>query len=154
MKTVLSQPLLRLSLFLWLPLFFGCASQQSLGSLSLEPKYSEDQTLERIQRDWEAHYISYIGRFQGSPTAVVFDPKEDDRALRQAGWTQVEDAETLRDVIQWVRSTQFDPRLYQILGPGGEFYGYLYSAWDNHVLVKLADENTLTVYIQEVPIHF
>jgi hypothetical protein len=144
-----------MALFLWLTLLlFGCASQQSLGGLSLEPKYSEDQTLQRLQRNWEAHHIYYIGRFQGSPTAVVFDPKEGGRALRQVGWTRVEDAETLRDVIQWVRSTQFDPRLHQVLGPDGQFYGYLYSAWDNHVLVKLVDEQTLAVYIQEVPIYF
>jgi len=155
MKRTRPYPLLGILLvFLSLAGISACSGGRSLGTLALEPKYSEDQTLERLQRDWESYHIYYIGRFEDSPSAVVFDPKDDNRVLRQSGWTEATDSETLRNVVGWVRNTQISPRLHQVLGPEGHFYGYLYSAWDNHVVVRQMDEHTLAVHVQQVPVQF
>lgn len=155
MKRTRPYPLLGILLvFLSLAGISACSGGRSLGTLALEPKYSEDQTLERLQRDWESYHIYYIGRFEDSPSAVVFDPKDDNRVLRQSGWTEATDSETLRNVVGWVRNTQISPRLHQVLGPEGHFYGYLYSAWDNHVVVRQVDEHTLAVHVQQVPVQF
>ena len=79
----------------------------------------------------------------------MFDPKNNDKTLQPSDrWTKLDDKESVTEVISWIKiqdSSNFYPRLYRILGPDDQFYGYLFSAW-NHLTTKVVDDRTLRVY--------
>jgi len=68
-------------------------------------------------------------------------------------WIKAEDKETLLELIGWIRTyIQFDPRLWRILGPDDQCYGYLFFAW-GHVVIKAVDDRTMFVYDLESPLY-
>ena len=63
-------------------------------------------------------------------------------------WIKIEDKETLSALIGWIKNyIQFDPRLWRIVGPDDQFYGYLFFAW-GHVVIKSI--NDTTIYVHDV----
>lgn len=57
------------------------------------------------------------------------------------------------ELIGWIRTyIQFDPRLWRILGPDDQFYGYLFFAW-GHAVIKAVDDKTMYVYDLESPLY-
>jgi len=83
----------------------------------------------------------------------MFDPKNDDKILTGDKWIKIEDKETLSELIGWIRTyIQFDPRLWRILGPDDQFYGYLFFAW-GHVVIKVVDDRTMYMYDLESPLY-
>jgi len=63
------------------------------------------------------HYtIYYAGMQTGFPSAIMFDPKGDERKLLpHEYWVQVKDQETVSEIITAVQAGSFVPRLYRIL---------------------------------------
>ena len=79
---------------------------------------------------------------------ALFDPKRNDKTLVADKWMKVEDQETLSQVITSIEAKNRYPRLYQILGPNDEFYGYMYLGPSWHfvtVTAKVIDSNSLWI---------
>lgn len=88
----------------------------------------------------------------------MFDPKNDDKVLTGDKWIKVEDQETLLELIGWIGTyIEFDPRLWRILGPDDQYYGYLFFAWGHVVIkavvIKAVDDGTMFVYDLESPLY-
>lgn len=122
--------------------FSGCG----YGGLRLQPRGKDKATPEGLARDWKGYDIHFAGIAIEKPSALIFDPEGDGKRLEvHPWWTRVEDQQTLLEVIKWMDSRRdFDPVVWRILGPNGDFYGYMYTAW-THARVKVIDENTLWV---------
>jgi len=61
---------------------------------------------------------------------------------------KVEDEGTLSQIITSMEAKNRYPRLYQILGPNDEFYGYMYLGPSRHfvtVTAKVIDSNSLLI---------
>ena len=138
-------------------LFSGCASMLA-GYGKLRPQSVRDQrvAIGELEENWEDYVIHYAGLSVGSPAAIMFDPKDDDRTLTGEKWIKVEDKETLSELIGWMKTyTEFNPQIWRILGPNNEFFGYLfYPSHRTHldnVVIKVIDDKTMYVYDVESP---
>jgi hypothetical protein len=127
--------------FLW-----GCAPY---GKLRLQTGPGEKMTLEQLEENWQDYNVLFAGVHSKLPSAVLFDRKDDNITLTGDRWFRVQDKETLIDLIDWVKREPpigaYYPRLWEMQGPDGSFYGYMFTAWTNAVM-KVVDENTVMVY--------
>ena len=132
--------------FVLIFLMSGCANY---GKFRLESGRAEKMTIQELQENWDDFSIYYADwRSVGWTGGIIFDPKKDDKTLVGDKWMKVEDEETLSQVITSIEAKNSYPRLYQILGPNNEFYGYMYLGprRDNvNVFAKVIDSNSLRV---------
>ena len=132
----------------------GCSGY---GKLRLQSRYGDDVTIEKLQENLPDYTVYYAGYAIDNPSGIMFDPKNNDRTLQPTErWTKLDDKESAIEVISWIKiqdSSDFYPRLYRILGPDDQFYGYLFSAWD-HLMTKVVDDKTLRVYDLPDPPHY
>ena len=61
--------------------FFG-----SYGKLRVQPRGPERVTIEILEERWEDYDVYFAGPWIGRPSAVMFDPKDDDRKLVPHKW--------------------------------------------------------------------
>jgi hypothetical protein len=138
-------------------LFSGCASIiPGYGKLWPQPMRGERVAIEQLVENWGDYVIHYAGLNVGNPAGIMFDPKDDDRTLTGDKWIKVEDKETLSELIGWMKSyTEYYPRIWRILGPNNEFFGYLfypsYRMYADNVVIKVIDDKTMYVYDVESP---
>lgn len=124
----------------------GCANY---GKLRLESGRAEKMTIKELQEtlgDYSVYYADW--RSVGWPGGIIFDPERDDKTLVGDKWMKVEDEETLSQVITSIEAKNRYPRLYQILGPNDDFYGYMYLGPGRdyvNVFAKVIDSNSLWI---------
>jgi hypothetical protein len=120
-----------------------------------------------LEKNWRDYTVYYRGVHAGLASGVLFDPKGDDRTLADTRkpwestggrWVEVtknEEANTEKEIARLINAIrvqrwgQFYARLYRIMGPDGDFYGYLYTAWNRAVISS--DNGTFTVLIYDDP---
>jgi hypothetical protein len=119
------------------------------GKLRLPTGPGDRMTLAQLEENWQNYNVLYAGQHRKLPSAVLFDRTDDNITLTGDRWFPVEDRETLKDLIDWIKREQpigvYYPRVWEMRGPDGSFYGYMYTAWTNAVM-KVVDENTVFVY--------
>lgn len=122
---------------------WGCSQW---GGLRLQPQGKGKATPEELARNWKEYNVYFTGIAVEKPSALIFDPKGDNKNLEvHPWWAKVEDQETILEVIKWMEFRRdFDPVVWRIIGPNGDFYGYMYTAW-THARVKVLGENTVWV---------
>jgi hypothetical protein len=106
---------------------FGCATS---GGNRYEALSQGDQgrMLEQIEKNWRDYDIYSDGPV-GTTSAVIFDPKNDDRKLIGDGYIKLEDERSVDAAIGTIRAyVQFQPVLYRITDDQGRFYGFVYIA--------------------------
>jgi hypothetical protein len=131
----------------------GCASFKGMGMLSAPGTYGKSVTLQDLVKNWHAYTIYYAGLSEDTPAALLFDPKNDDKTLTGKRWERVKDKKILTSMISFIKGyAQFDPRLYSIIGPDKEVYGYVFSP-TNEVYLKVLNGKTIYVYDVESPLY-
>ena len=134
-------------------LMSGCMWLKTYGRLASPSINGHRVTVEDLKQNWDDYTVYYTGMSPGNPGGVIFDPKEDNRALVGDRWVKVENQETVSKIIYGVRTDiEFFPALYMILGPDDQFYGYLYFSWGFPVF-KVIDDKTLYVYELQSPVY-
>jgi hypothetical protein len=134
-----------------LPLL-GCAGLHAYGSLRLLAGGKEGVTMERLVDRWQDYDIYYSGIAVHKPSAILFDPKGDEKTLQvHPWWVRVEKKDMLLEILKWMDFyRRFPPRLRAVLGPDNAFFGYMYTPWD-HALIKVVDDKTLWVNELSMP---
>jgi hypothetical protein len=122
----------------------GCSGLGQWGRLGLQPQGEGKVTPEQLAKTWKEYNVYFAGIVYDKPSALIFDPKGDGKTLQvHPWWERVEDEKTLQEILTWMGFRKdFDPVVWRILGPKGDFYGYMYTAW-NHARIKSVDENTI-----------
>ena len=144
----------RSSIFVWvlaaLACLWGCASY---GKLRLQRGPGEKMTVEQLVENWQGYHVLFAGVNRKLPSAVLFDRKDDNITVTGDRWFPVEDKGVLEDLIRWIKHQQpigiYYPRLWEMRGPNGALYGYMFTAWTSAVM-KVVDENT--VMVQDLPL--
>jgi len=127
-------------------LIYGCAQLKGYGKIRVLPRHEEKVSLQELETNWQDYTIYYAGLSVDTAAAIMFDPKNDDKTLIGDNWIKIEDKETLSALIGWIKNyIQSDPRLWRIVGPDDQFYGYLFFAW-GHVVIKSINDTTMYVY--------
>jgi len=139
--------------FVALLLFGGCATLRSGGVAGVTGPSGQTVTLRELQKNRNDYNIYYAGISDDTPTALLFDPKNDDKNLTGKRWEKVEDKESLSSMITFIKNyVNFDPKLYAIVGPDHQVYGYVFSP-TNEVYMKVEDRKTIYVYDVESPLY-
>ena len=129
----------------------GCATYTGARSQMV---YGNRITVQGLVKDWQNHNIYFTGHGRGHPSAVLFEPKDDDRAIIADRWWKVETYEVLADLVDSIQRQLpigfYYPRLLELVGPDNHRYGYALTSWD-HVVVKLIDDRTMVVYDLPLP---
>jgi hypothetical protein len=131
-------------------LISGCTTTQ-YGKLQM-PDRPDRVTVETLKKNWEDYEINYAGVHAGHPSAVLFERKDDDRGFATGRWFGVRDKELLDDLIDSIQKqlpvAGYYPRLWDVLGPDGHLYGYLFTSWD-HAVLRAVDKKTL--FVDDLP---
>ncbi len=137
------------------------------GRLEVASRGAEHMTIKELEKEWRDYTVYYRGVDIGLASAALFDPKGDDHALADTRkpwestggrWVEVignDEASTEREISRLINAIRvqrwgsFYPRLYRIMGPDGDFCGYLYMAWSGAVI--RSDNGTFTVQVYDEP---
>jgi hypothetical protein len=116
--------------------------------------YGNRITVQDLVKDWQNYTLYFTGHGRGHPSAVLFEPKNDDRVIIADRWWKVETYEILTDLVDSIQRqlpiAYYYPRLLELLGPDNHRYGYVFTSWD-HVVAKLVDDRTMVVYDLPLP---
>ena len=128
-----------------LVLMSGCYWLESYGKLSAPSGSAGKMTIQELEENWQDYTIYHAGVNTGFPTAIMFDPKGDERKLlTHKWWVEVKDRETVSELLVSIHASQFYPGFWRILGPDNQLYGYMYTVrWDAHI--KVVDDRTMWV---------
>jgi hypothetical protein len=129
-------------------LFSGCSWQ---GTYTVVPPVSGNVTIQTLLENWQDYNVYFAGLGVGNPSAVMFDPKNDDRVITVDRWSKVESRKVLADLIDSIqRQTGFYyPKLLEIRGPHGHLYGFIFTAWDVVLTKMIGDRN---IFIFNIPL--
>ena len=129
----------------------GCATYTGARSQMV---YGSRITVQGLVKDWQNYNIYFTGHGRGHPSAVLFEPKDDDCVIIADRWWKVETYEVLADLVDSIQRQLpigfYYPRLLELVGPDNHRYGYVFTSWD-HVVVKLIDDRTMVVYDLPLP---
>ena len=124
----------------------GCAGTVKLHS---EERGAQASLIQELLAKWEGYTI-YAAIWPGEkPVALLFDPRSDDRIILADGWSKVDTYTELASLMKWMPSGQ-SPRLFQVLGPDGHLFGYLYAAVPA-IQTQVVDARTLRFYRVKPP---
>jgi hypothetical protein len=128
----------------------GCLGQ---GTYRVVPPVSGNVTIQTLMENWQDYIVYYAGLGPNHPSAVMFDRKDDDRVIAVDRWTRVESRELLGDLIDSIRrqiGSSYYPKLFEIRGPDGHVYGFMFTAWGG-VSTKMIDDRTMFVFDIPLP---
>lgn len=135
-------------------LLAGCTGYGRLERIS---RSDEKITIENLVAHVGEYDVYYSGYDLDNASGIIFDPKNDFRKLVPSDrWRPVVGETAVADLVSWIQvqsSLGYFPTLHRIRGPAGEFYGYLYSGW-NDLITKVIGENSLLVYDLPDPPHY
>ncbi len=130
-----------------LAFIMGCSG--NYGKLSKQTGTEDKMTLAELRENWEEYTIYYSYRWDSRPSAIMFDPKNNDKKLVGDSWYKIEDQEALSETIRTIQQ-QYDYAKVEIIeGPDNKFFGYMYYPYWLHIPVKIVDERTL--YVSTLP---
>ena len=131
----------------------GCALAAPVSRLETVPRAEQREKLEDLRKNWQL-YTVYSDGPVNSTSALIFDPKSDDRRLIGFQYVKVESTRNLQSAMNWIGSyVQYDPRLYKIFDEEGGFYGWVYIALYRPI-PRRVDEGTLMLPKYLSPLHW
>ena len=108
-------------------------------------------TIGELEENWDNYDIYYAGLSYKSPSAIMFDPKNDGKRLIGIKWMPVTEKSVVVTIVEWLDSyVNYPPTLWKILGPKGDFYGYIYTSAMEQVVIEEIEPNTLK--IENIPL--
>lgn len=131
----------------------GCALTFPGGRLETIPRSDQRAMLEDLTKNWRLYDVYSDGPVT-STSALVFDPKNDDRRLTGFQYVKVESRGHVQSAVNWIDSyVQYDPRLYRVFDEEGAFYGWVYIALHRPV-PRRVDEGLLMLPKYMSPLHW
>ncbi len=121
----------------------GCSGDY--GKIGKQTDLDNKMTLAELRENWEAYTIYYCYRWNSRPSALMFDPKNNDKTLIGDGWYKIEDQQTLSETIKIIQQQYDYAKVEVITGPDNQVFGYMYYPFYLYVPVKVVDERTLHV---------
>ncbi len=128
----------------------GCLGLEKYGSIrAARGPYAND--IQNLVSHWEQYHIYYAGLSYKSPSAIIFNPKEGNKRIVSSKWMPVTDHTVVTTIVKWLDSyINYPPDLSVILGPGGDFFGYVYTSAVEQVVVREIEPNTL--FVEDIPL--
>ena len=129
-----------LMVLIWALFISGCANQ---GRLRTQPKSGIAAAVEDIKENYDEFVIHANEWPAGEVSAIVFDPRRDNRRIENDGWTEVTSKEQLSKLVDRSKRNIYR-QFFKIYGPNDQFFGYLLGG-ERYVFFQTIDTNTLKV---------
>ena len=121
--------------------FYGCADYGSI-----KPTTLQEVTIETLVKNWMNYKVYMTGLDINEPTALIFVPKNDGRAIISDRFYNVVSEESLLKMVVWLKTNDlYYPYVWRAVGPDGQFFGYVYTGY-THFILKMVDEKTMLLY--------
>jgi hypothetical protein len=118
----------------------GCANQGRLRAL---PRAGIAAAVEDIKENYDEFVIHANEWPAGEVSAIVFDPRGDNRTIQTDGWTRVTSKEQLSKLVERSKRNIY-LQFFKIYGPNDQFFGYMLGG-ARYVFFQTIDTNTLKV---------
>ena len=119
----------------------GCSNY---GKIVKSDEDNDRLSIYTLENTWEKYTVYYTWT-RKAYHALLFDPKEGKQSLIVRRWIQIKDKETLSRVIADMNNHRYRPAMYNMVGPKGHPYGYVYST-KGWIIAKAIDDTTMQVY--------
>jgi hypothetical protein len=128
----------------------GCLGLEKYGKIRVADG-EHASTIQNLIENWQEYHIYYAGLSYKSPSAIMFNPKQGDKRVVSQKWVPVTDQSVAITIVKWLDSyVNFPPTLWKILGPQGDFFGYVYTSAEEQVVVREIEPNTL--FVEDIPL--
>jgi hypothetical protein len=132
--------------------FTGCSIYGKIKKVSLT---QQEKEIDSLLADLAEYNVFYSGYGEKNPSGIMFDPKKDKKQITFSDrWTKIEGQREIAGIMEWIRMGRYpgyDPVLSKILGPDGQFYGYLFTGW-SYVVIRGVTTDTVYIYdLQDPP---
>ena len=128
--------------FTWLILIYGCAGYYQY---SLKKPPEGEISIENLEANWTDFFVYYTKvRGNTGNTALIFNPKNDDKVINARHWSKVLNDQTFSNIMAKMKR-KGHTNIYRIVGPEGQFFGYMVAA-RCLLVARLVDKKTLDVY--------
>ncbi len=128
-------------------LLSGCSGY---GKIAAQRGKTGVVTIDHLISDMGSYDVHFMEAHHRCSPALVFDPKDDNRALRSSQWRQPGSAGELEGILYRIRRAG-GGEVFLLLGPDGQRFGFLYAARGNKVYSRAADHRTLELYMKATP---
>jgi len=144
------QRLIGITILLALFCLSGCLGLEKYGSIrAADGQWAN--TIQGLIENWQEYHIYYAGLSYKSPSAIMFNPKQGDKRVVSQKWMPVTDQSVVITIVKWLDSyVNFPPYLSVVLGPNGDFFGYVYTSAEEQVVAREIEPNTL--FIEDIPL--
>jgi hypothetical protein len=134
----------RFLIALLLPFIFGCAQYAKV----IKPTDSDKQiSIDKLQQTSHTYtiYFTDTGGYRYGNPALLFDPKNINKTIIANHWTRIDDNKKLEEIITRMKRHYKPPSVYQIVGPEGTFFGYMYAS-KGWIIAKTVNDTKMLVY--------
>ena len=136
-------------LFIALIFLTGCSGKS--GKITTQSESDSKLTQQELIDNWSDYTISLRS------TAVVFDPKSDDRSILLSGhWGTVKDQKSWTEIVEANTDSDGEIRplwaeypmtgVREIWGPDNNLYGFMIHQQQDLVNVRMVEENTMRLW--------
>ena len=109
--------------------------------------------LPEMINNFKDYHVYYSGMSEAFPSGLIFDPKNDGRAIAQKKWIRVESKDLMEKFVRKLKLYHnYPPRLYSLFGEDGQNYGFIYTGY-KHIVIRQLEENRIHVYEMHQPPH-
>ncbi len=109
-------------------------------------------TIGELAQTFDQFHVFYGSRDGVRPSALIFDPKNNDTQLQADAWVRVTDSQMFAKVLQQIETIERDCQVREILSPDGRSFGLIYSPVRVHVTVRGVAPDTLSVSRLPLPV--
>jgi hypothetical protein len=114
---------------------------------------SRSITIQTLLGNSQDYDVYYAGLGPDHPSAVLFHPNNDARVVKVDRWSKVDSGELLAKLIDSIQrqiGSSYYPKLFEIRGPDGHLYAFMFTAWTT-VSTKMIDDHTMFFFDIPLP---
>ncbi len=128
----------------FLPIIIGCAQYAKVIKPTDSDKHISIKQLQQTPHSYTI-YFTDTGGYRYGNVALLFDPKNINRTITANHWTQIDDNKKLEEIITRMNRHYKPPSVYHIVGPEGNFFGYMYAS-KGWIIAKTVNDTKMLVY--------
>ena len=124
-------------------LLYSCSDLSNYGALG-PTGGSGDVSIADLKAGWEDYDIYYNTWYTATPSAMMFDPRDNDTTLTGKSWTRVTEQAAFFELLNKVARSYELTQVWAIVGPEKQLLGYMITP-TTQLYIKNVDQNTYYV---------
>ncbi len=128
----------------FLSIIIGCAQYAKVIKPTDSDKRKSINELQKMSHSYTI-YFTDTGGYRYGNVVLLFDPKNVNQTIIATRWTRIDDDKILEEIITRMKRHYKPPSVYHIVGPEGDFFGYMYAS-KGWIIAKTVNDTKMLVY--------